>query len=252
MKKVVNANFSDAEAQIINLIENFKTEGEVLFDGGRNKIKTFKVGNLHLNIKSFKIPNAINRLAYKFFRKSKAERSYIYAVELLNRGIATPAPIAYFEEEGRFSFGKSYYVSEHIDYDLTYRELVTNPDYPYHESILRAFTRFTWQLHEQNVIFLDHSPGNTLIQIKAEAYKFFLVDLNRMVFKKLNTTERIKNFNRLTPKKEMVVIMADEYAKLIQKPADEVFEKMWFFTCQFQEKFHRKKALKRKLKFWKN
>ena len=32
----------------------------------------------------------------------------------------------------------------------------------------------------------------------------------------------------------------------------EVFEKMWFYTEQFQHKFQRKKALKKKLKFWNN
>jgi hypothetical protein len=73
-----------------------------------------------------------------------------------------------------------------------------------------------------------------------------------MNFKKLNFEERMKNFARLTPKKEMIQIMANEYAHLINMPEVEVFEKMWFFTNQFQEKFQRKKELKKKLKFWKS
>jgi len=61
----------------------------------------------------------------------------------------------------------------------------------------------------------------------------------------------MQNFSRLTPKEEMVKIMADEYSKLIRIPKAEVFERMWFHTEQFQHKFQRKKALKKKLKFWK-
>ncbi|MGA9588721.1 MAG: Kdo domain containing protein, partial [Salegentibacter sp.] len=159
--------------------------------------------------------------------------------------------VAYLEEENAFTFGKSYYVSEQLNYDLTYRELVTRPDFPKHEEILRAFTRFTFKLHEKKIEFLDHSPGNTLIQLNNGDYRFFLVDLNRMNFRELNFIQRMENFARLTPKKEMVEIMADEYAKHIKKPKAEVFEKMWYFTQLFQAKFQRKQEMKKKLKFWK-
>src|SRR5690606_23226200 len=181
-----------------------------------------------------------------------AERSYNYAKELLNKGIGTPHPIAYVEEQTLLAFTHSYYISEHLEYDLTYRELVHQPEYPDHEEILRAFTRFTWKLHEKGVEFLDHSPGNTLIQLNNGDYKFFLVDLNRMNFKNLTFEEGMKNFSRLTPKKEMVRVMASEYATLINKPEAVVFEEMWKATQDFQEKFRRKKALKKKLKFWKS
>jgi hypothetical protein len=36
----------------------------------------------------------------------------------------------------------SYYVSEHLETELTFRELVEVPDYPDHENILRQFTKF--------------------------------------------------------------------------------------------------------------
>jgi hypothetical protein len=56
---------------------------------------------------------------------------------------------------------------------------------------------------------------------------------------------RMKNLCRLTPKKEMVEIMSNEYAKLYSKPFDEVFDKMWGYTKEFQEKYHRKSRLKK-------
>ncbi len=251
MKAVFSEAYKDSEEQINYYLAHFEEGGEILGDPARNMIKIFDLEGEKINVKSFRIPNAVNKIAYRFFRKSKAQRSFEYALYLISKGIGTPAPIAYFEDSSKMAFLNSYYVSRQQECDLTYRELVHQPDFPDHEKILRAFTRFTYELHEKNIEFLDHSPGNTLIQLNNGDYEFYLVDLNRMNFKKLDFDARMKNFSRLTPKKEMVKIMASEYAKLIGKPEEEVFQKMWFYTQDFQEKFKRKKRLKKKLKFWK-
>ncbi|SDR66356.1 lipopolysaccharide kinase InaA family protein [Gramella sp. MAR_2010_147] len=243
--------FEPLRSEILDFLESFNSKGETIKDS-RNKLKIFELNSELYNVKSFRVPNAVNKIVYRFFRKSKAQRSFEYANILIQKNMGTPEPVAYLEEHRGLSFGSSYYISRHLNYDLTYRELVTEPDYQDHENILRAFTRFTFELHEKQIQFLDHSPGNTLIQKNGQDYQFFLVDLNRMNFKELSFEERMLNFSRLTPKKEMVEVMADEYSKLIVKPKEEVFEKMWHYTNQFQEKFRRKKELKNKLKFWKN
>lgn len=245
------ANYKTHYATLLETLHSFENTG-TLFCGSRNEIKIFEIEGLKLNVKSFKIPNAINKISYRFFRKSKAERSFKNGQFLISKNIGTPRPVAYAEETSAVAFGRSFYVSEHLDYDLTYRELVSEPGFPRHEEILRAFTRFTFKLHENKIEFLDHSPGNTLIRINKGNFKFFLVDLNRMNFKNLDFDDRMKNFSRLTPKKEMVEIMANEYASLIKQQESEVFEKMWFYTSNFQKKFHRKRALKKKLRFWKS
>lgn len=251
MKIVFSEKYKSSKPEILSFIENFSSEGEMLGNGKRNKIKIFQLGKTQVNVKSFKIPNAVNKVAYKFFRKSKARRSFEYANFLISKNVGTPYPIAYIEEETALAFGKSYYISEHLEADLTFRELVQILNFKNHEDILRAFTRFTFQLHEKGIKFLDHSPGNTLIKINNGDYKFFLVDLNRMEFGEMNFEERMLNFSRLTPKKEMIAVMANEYSKHYNKPEDEIFEKMWNYTAAFQEKFFRKKRLKKKLKFWK-
>ncbi|MCM8568167.1 Kdo domain containing protein [Gramella jeungdoensis] len=247
MKAKWNQAYESQKERILQCVENFHSEGEILYDG-RNMIKTFEVNGIKINIKSFRIPNLVNKIAYRFFRKSKAERSFIYASILKEKGIGTPDPIAYFEETSALAFKRSFYVSQQVDYDLTFRELVDDPDLPEHEEILRAFTRFTYSLHENDILFLDHSPGNTLVRRNNGDYDFYLVDLNRMVFKELTDTERYLNFSRLTPKREMVEVMADEYAKLIERPSSEVFAKMWFFTDRFQKKYWKKQKIKSLLK----
>ncbi|PIF33786.1 hypothetical protein CLU81_4411 [Flavobacterium sp. 9] len=250
----VNPIFENSTVSILDSIKTFNNSGTLFGNGDRNKIKLFEFGGKTMNIKSFKIPNVINKIAYKYFRKSKARRSFEYATILLEKGIGTPQPIAFLENFNTLGLKDSYYASEHLITDLTYRELVEIPDYPDHDNILRQFTKFTFDLHEKGVEFLDHSPGNTLIKKVAEnQYEFFLVDLNRMNFHDLMSFEqRMNNFSRLTPQKGMIAIMSNEYSKFYTaKTEAEIFEKMWQATADFQEGFAKKKRLKKKLKFWK-
>ncbi|MDN3673907.1 Kdo domain containing protein [Flavobacterium branchiarum] len=247
--------YINAKESIFDCIYRFNNSGELFGNGDRNKIKLFDLDGTTINIKSFKIPNIINKVAYKYFRKSKAKRSFEFATILLEKGIGTPQPVAFLENFNWLGLRDSYYASEHMVTELTYRELIEVANYPDYENILRQFTRFTFKLHEKGIEFLDHSPGNTLIKKCANnEYEFFLVDLNRMNFHTtMSFEQRMDNFRRLTPKKEMVALMSNEYAKLYPaKTETEIFEKMWQATEQFQYEFAKKKRLKKKLKFWKS
>ena len=252
MKFEIHKDYKEHQDFLNNCIHNFDKTGEPFGNQNRNSLKLFRTESLTLNIKSFKVPNIINKVVYKYFRKSKAQRSYEYALRLKERGVNTPNPIAYFEEIGSLFFGKSYYISQQLDSDLTYRELTKDLNYPQHETILRAFTRFTFKLHEKGIHFLDHSPGNTLIKKTNNSFEFYLVDLNRMKFEQLNFEERIKNFSRLTTHKSMVEVMSDEYAKVSGLNKEKVLSEMWKLTQDFQKQFHRRQKMKRKIKFWKN
>ncbi|KFF16718.1 hypothetical protein [Flavobacterium hydatis] len=249
----INPVFANETTSILDKIKAFNNSGTLLGNGQRNVIKLFDLNDKVVNIKSFKIPNLINKIAYKYFRKSKARRSFEYATILLEKGIGTPLPIAYLENYNWLGLRDSYYASEHLITELTFRELVEIPDYPDHENILRQFTRFSFGLHEKGIEFLDHSPGNTLIKKNVDGnYSFFLVDLNRMEFHNSMSFEmRMKNLCRLTPVKEMVAVMSNEYAKLYGESEQKIFNTLWKYTSDFQEHFYRKKRLKKKLKFWK-
>jgi hypothetical protein len=252
---IINPSFGKSKNKIISNINNFNSEGILFGDGQRNKIKLFELEGKTINIKSFKIPHLINKIAYKYFRKSKARRSFEYATTLLEKGIGTPQPMAYFENQDFIGLNDSYYVSEHLQCDLTFRELVEIPDFPDHDNILRQFTQFSFDLHEKGIEFLDHSPGNTLIKkVANDKYEFFLVDLNRMNFHdSMDFDSRMNNLSHLTPKKEMIAVMSNEYSKLYPAQSEaEIFEKMWFYTNDFQESFAKKRRLKKKMKFWKS
>jgi hypothetical protein len=71
--------------------------GTVFGNGDRNVIKLFDLNGQTNITKSFKVPNIVNKVAYKYFRKSKAPL-FEYATILLENGIGTPQPLAYYEK----------------------------------------------------------------------------------------------------------------------------------------------------------
>ncbi len=237
------------QTEIISVLNNFNTTGELFGDGKRNKIKLFTIDGRTINVKSFKIPGILNGIIYRFFRKSKAKRSFEYAQYLISKNVGTPLPIAYFENKAGITLKESYYISEHLSFDLMFRDLVESK-YPDAENILRQFTQFCFHMHEQGIEFLDHSPGNTLIKKEENGnYSFFLVDLNRMKFhQNLDFETRMKNLSRLTPHIEMVRVMSNEYARLYTHTETTIFEALWGYTQKFQDRYYRKKRLKNKLK----
>lgn len=236
------------DQELLHIINNFETEGTTFVSGKRNKIKLFSYHNLTISIKSFKIPIFINGVVYRFFRKSKAKRSFLYAKKLESLQIGTPKPIAYFENKTAIRLLESYYICEHLHVDYVFKDLF-NTDIDDLEKILKQFAHFCFKLHENGIEFLDHSPGNTLIKKNNSGnYDFYLVDLNRMKFhKSMDIGLRIKNMSRLTPNEYMIQTIAFEYAKLIHENETEIFTLLWNSTNAFYQKFDKKKELKKKL-----
>lgn len=243
---VIHPDYSHLGPQLKEVLFSFSERGEYVTQGGRNEIKKVELEGLTINVKKFKTPNALQSFVYKYIRKSKAKRSYEYALKLKEFGIKTPSPIAYLE---MFSNGlkQSFYVSEHVDYDFDFRELIHNPRFENRHEILRQFTSFTFKLHENGVNFLDHSPGNTLIVDKGNGkYGFYLIDLNRMRFENMSFDKRMHNFRRLWLSKKMIKVMSKEYAQIYAKDMDETQALMTKHSRAFQKKVNSKKLRKKK------
>lgn len=243
---VIHPDYSQMAAKLSDVLHNFSKNGEYVTKGERNVIKMVKIDGYSLNIKKFKTPNAFQSLVYQCVRKSKAKRSFEYAKKLIGLNIQTPFPVAYLET---FLGGlkESYYVSEQINYDFDFRELIHNPEFKKRVEVLKQFTQFTFNLHENGVNFLDHSPGNTLIMDNGDDnYDFYLIDLNRMRFEDMTFEKRMHNLRRLWLSKTMVKVMAAEYAKLYGKSYDETHALMLKHSRAFQKKINSKKLRRRK------
>ena len=136
-----------------------------------------------------------------------------------------------------------------MEYDIDFRVLNHTPLYPNRDEILTQFASFTFKLHENNINFLDHSPGNTLIKISENnTYDFYLIDLNRMRFETMSLKKRMHNFRRMWLSKKMVRIMAAQYAILYNVPFTKVHELMLSYSKGFQGKANKRKLRKAKRK----
>jgi tRNA A-37 threonylcarbamoyl transferase component Bud32 len=238
--------------ELKKIIDNFDTKGEIFAAGSRNTIKLFNIDGDTISVKSFKNPILINQIIYKYFRKSKAKRSYENAIKLMELDVKTPTPIAFFEFKSLIGLQKSYYVCKHIDNCITFYDVLRMHDYDKRTNLIKDFTRFTNQLHEKGIKFLDHSPGNTLLVESYNQIDFYLVDLNRMKFpKNLTFKQRIKNMSRIVTDKNDVSIIAKEYCKYyFEYSESDFFNELWKKTSSFQKTFYMKIRIKKIILFW--
>lgn len=249
MRIITHSKYKEQEKALLQLVASFFNGGNLIVKGSRNTIKSNVLDGEKVNIKYFKKPGVLKSIIYSFFRNTKAKRSFDYANYLLRHNIPTPFPIAYMEERsGLGLLGDSYYVSQHIDYDFTIRELIHDPLFPERNIILEQFAEFTFKMHEAHVNFLDHSPGNTLIIRKAAGhYDFYLIDLNRMKFENLSIEARMDNFKKMWLSKTMVKVIAKKYAELSGQPEVKLHQILLEKTVDFKRKITKKKWMKRKI-----
>jgi len=70
--KTIHKDFKGHCVSFDDIISNFDTKGEDFGDQDRNSLKLFQLEETTVNVKSFRIPNSINQIVYRFFRQSKA------------------------------------------------------------------------------------------------------------------------------------------------------------------------------------
>jgi hypothetical protein len=242
--KTINQNFNNFLINIQNLFN--QESNETLFQQ-RNTIKIVKLEQKEYVVKSFKVPHLLNQIVYKFFRASKAQRSYENAVKLVALNINTPQPIGYIEFPSTFLFKESYYVSDLFDYDFEIRALLADESFPQREEILKEFVAFSFDLHNKGVFHVDYSPGNVLVKKVNESYIFSLIDVNRMQFIEFTDELRMKAFAKLSALDGDRKFIVKEYCQLANMELDFATSKMEFFHQEHQQYIEKKKKL-RKLK----
>lgn len=190
----------------------FKYNYGTIIYKGRNELREMDWYGTKVVVKSFRVPNLINRIAYGVFRSSKAQRSFEYAEMLRREGIGSPAPVAYYTERNGLLFTHSYYVCLKSECPYSYVNLMRG-DFPGQEEILRAIARTTAALHEKGYLHKDYSRGNILFRRTDKGVEVEIIDLNRIRFRTVDMEEGCRNFERLPGTPEMFAILADEYAK---------------------------------------
>jgi serine/threonine protein kinase len=215
---------------------HFQQQGHAIHKA-RNEIKIIN----NFVVKSFKVPHFINKVAYTFFRSSKAKKSFFNSLKISD---FTPFPLGYIEYRRLGLISHSYYISENFQNDFTMRTPLTDPSFQNREQIFKEFAHFTYLLHEKGIEHLDYSPGNILIQKKKKKYLFKIVDVNRMAFKTLTIKERLENFSKLWAKNEDLTIIIEAYSKYLSISSQEAID----IALKASQKHKDKKNFKKRLK----
>ena len=209
----VSEGYGDLEYWVKSLPVRWNNgEGRVIHNR-RNELREMQLGGVDVVVKFFATPNFINRIAYGFLRKSKAQRSFEYAMKLNELGICSPSPIAYYTERCGLLFSWSYYISKKSHCRYTFYDVIDNKDLENRELYLRLVGKMTARLHQEGIYPLDYSGGNILLDEVDGELQFELVDLNRMSFGRVDLDRGCRGFERLNVEPDALKIMAQEYAK---------------------------------------
>jgi tRNA A-37 threonylcarbamoyl transferase component Bud32 len=244
MSLVVNPDFLSLEPFLQSLPECFDREGMTVYKG-RNEIKIFEREGLLLNVKSYRKPILLNRIAYTFFRKSKARRAYENALEVMARGFETPVPVAYLEQQSGGLLEKSWFVSLHCPYTRMLREFADNSDVSGREDILQALGAYVAGLHRSGILHLDLSIGNILFEKDETGIRFSLVDINRMRFCSIDQELGCRNFERLRGNADFFRVLAHSYAAARGFDPESCLKSILEHSARSVRHFDRKRAFKR-------
>ena len=210
----LSAQYSHLEYWLKSLPVRWNNDEGQVIHNRRNELRHMSFYGIDMVVKSFAIPNFINRLVYGFLRKSKAQRSFEYAEQLNRLGIKSPTPIAYYTERCGLFFSRSYYISQKSSCRHTFYDVINNPSLENRDSYLRCVGRMTAKMHDAGIYPLDYSGGNILLDMVDGTPQFELVDLNRMVFGNIDIDKGCRGFERLNVEHEALSIMAREYARV--------------------------------------
>lgn len=212
-KVKISAEYQDLEYWVKSLPVRWNNKEGIVVHNRRNELREMSFNNVDMVVKSFAIPNLVNRFVYGVFRKSKAQRSYEYAEKLNSLGIKSPMPIAFYTERCGLLFSHSYYVSKKSNCCYTFYDVIDNPTLENRDLYLCCVGRMTAKMHAAGIYPLDYSGGNILLDVVDGEPQFELVDLNRMAFGKIDMDKGCRGFERLNVEPIALKIMAQEYAK---------------------------------------
>ena len=202
---------------MVNIKNYFNQEKSETIFQKRNTIKIVEFEGGKYVVKSFRVPHILNQIVYRFFRDSKARRSFDNSWKLVKMGVNTPQPIGYVEFSTNLRFKESYYISDFFDYDFEIRAVFNDKDFKDRETILTKFIEFTYKLHNKKVYHIDYSPGNILVKKMTYGYTFSIIDVNRMKFIELDDELRMKSLAKLTNDIEDNEFMVKAYANISKR-----------------------------------
>ncbi len=224
---------------LVDKIEYYFAQSDIVLHDARNIIKEVDFNNEMLVVKSYKQLSWFRGFIYTYLKKSKAWRAYEYGLKITEFTPKVVARIEYFQP----LLTKSYLICYKCEADFNMQAPLFK-DHPEKQIIFIKFAEFIYQLHQNNILHQDLSPGNILIKKNQLGYEFKIIDINRMNFKILNLQQRAKNFNKLWADDIDLGVILKAYAKLAK------FDEVSFVQLgvKYNQQNKARKTRKRKIK----
>ena len=143
---IVNPLYSRYRSFVESIAEDFSTNGEMIYNK-RNVVKSFDEDGMRLVVKRYKVPLFVQRVAYTWFRPSKAKRAYVFGLRLQELGINTPEPVGCVEKKRCGLFRQGYFISTYTEHDSLKHhrdELLAEPIF------FDSYVRFLIEMHEKS------------------------------------------------------------------------------------------------------
>lgn len=215
MRTQIHPDYKHLEKALMALSNSDYTPDKV-FCNKRNIVEKVTVSGLEVVVKKYKKPLFLNRIIYSFFKKTKARRAYEHAIELLECGVDTPFPIAYFEKKRFGLFHTGYFISKYTDAHVL-DELSDDDFFDGSPTLLaRDFFYFTFSLYEKKILAIDYNRGNFFYKFNENSghYEFAITDINRMRFgKPLSCKELMYCVERFGMPLKLLNFFVDELVK---------------------------------------
>ncbi len=205
------------------------------------------------------------------FKPSKAKRSWNGALELLRRGVATAAPVAFFEKEHDTSLKQNFYICDYVQADASIGEMFVhfaqgNQDFLFTGKNIRItatqvyqqLAQYLHRMHQSGTFFRDLSGGNVLVQIDGQQQlNFSLIDTARARFynypaplsQRLSDMARICNKLHWAGRERFMGLYLANSSRKVSFRVKLVFY-IYDFKVAFKRKFGRK-GVKRLMKKFK-
>lgn len=225
-----------------SLPETFTKTGRTLY-AGRNIVKEMDAGVQTLIVKKYHRPNIAQRVAYSFFKRSKAERAFDFAIRMRGLGIDTPHEVACVETRQHGMLDDSYFVSLPCMLP-SLSSLLRRTDFD--KRVADELAAFVVRLHELGVMHGDLNLTNILYEQDGTGRTHFtLIDTNRSKFgKNLTRRQCVDNIMRLSHDRPLLDYIVRRYASIRKWDEGETSEKVMHTL----ERFEHRRAFKRKIK----
>ena len=234
----INPSYSQLKSFIEDLPGKFDVSGKILYNK-RNVVKLFDIDGLPVVVKRYKVPLFVQRVAYTWFRPSKAKRAYLYAMKLKELCVSTPEPFGYIETTRCGLFRQGYFLSSYTEHD----SLKNHRDEMLADRVFfDAYVRFLIEMHDRGFMHGDQNLTNILFWKEDDDYRFEVIDINRSHFiSNPCQLECLKNLMRITRDRSLSGKIVGRYAEIRGWDVDESIA----YVNKQIDKYERKRRIRR-------